>query len=556
MSTNKAKVLIMGASNSILPGGLRAGLSQEHIIYDNLSIGGSIASSKIYTILKYQDKIKNTDLIILECNLADIDKIIFEDINFEEYIRNTCWLYEMLYQMNKKVLNLLLVNTKKNSIELYIRNIHKYLCNKYGFNSIDMHNYYENKEILNFFSSHSNPAHQIPTIMYNLGKNIANNIENFKYPKENVTMHNPKFLFLTPTDLKCSHNLECISRKHPFFQLCEVYRIEKDIKLTFPKKYNNFLLIGMHTYTEDLKIKNWMKKRQSYGNITLSNNNQLIIKASACFNTFLDIKEQFIIDENTHIQFTSDKAATENSFMVAFSDDKKSTLDFVDISTFLLADQNGKFDFSEEIQLIQNENIVVDKEYDFTYLVPPVEDYKSAIEEYNFRMDPIKLQPLQTQIHSLPAKKQYLELANLEQDLIIKKLKSKKLAKSLGITIETINPKITFIQANSAKARIKNQLSYKLGQAIIDNSKSILGFIRMPFILSYIKDKHKKEQLSYEAKIKENPNLALPPLKSYSDYEEALKEKECLTYKLGQTLIQANNNWYRGVHQAFIQRCA
>ncbi|MCC8300042.1 sugar transferase, partial [Campylobacter sp. VicNov18] len=156
------------------------------------------------------------------------------------------------------------------------------------------------------------------------------------------------------------------------------------------------------------------------------------------------------------------------------------------ISTFLLADQNGKFDFSEEIQLIQNENIVVDKEYDFTYLVPPVEDYKSAIEEYNFRMDPIKLQPLQTQIHSLPAKKQYLELANLEQDLIIKKLKSKKLAKSLGITIETINPKITFIQANSAKARIKNQLSYKLGQAIIDNSKSILGFIRMPFILSYI----------------------------------------------------------------------
>ncbi|MBM0637753.1 sugar transferase, partial [Campylobacter sp. VicNov18] len=109
---------------------------------------------------------------------------------------------------------------------------------------------------------------------------------------------------------------------------------------------------------------------------------------------------------------------------------KINILDFFGISTFLLADQNGKFDFSEEIQLIQNENIVVDKEYDFTYLVPPVEDYKSAIEEYNFRMDPIKLQPLQTQIHSLPAKKQYLELANLEQDLIIKKLKSKKLAKS------------------------------------------------------------------------------------------------------------------------------
>lgn len=66
-------------------------------------------------------------------------------------------------------------------------------------------------------------------------------------------------------------------------------------------------------------------------------------------------------------------------------------------------------------------------------------------------MDPVKLAPLQKQIkekdniistlnqekttlqnelNSFPIKKQRLELANLEQDLIIKKLESKKLAKS------------------------------------------------------------------------------------------------------------------------------
>ncbi|EAK3401421.1 hypothetical protein BTQ38_09210, partial [Campylobacter jejuni] len=27
---------------------------------------------------------------------------------------------------------------------------------------------------------------------------------------------------------------------------------------------------------------------------------------------------------------------------------------------------------------------------------------------------------------------------------------------------------------------------------------------------------------------------------------EALKEKECFTYKLGEALIQASQNWYRG----------
>ncbi|HJE94856.1 MAG TPA: hypothetical protein K8U71_02765, partial [Campylobacter coli] len=54
------------------------------------------------------------------------------------------------------------------------------------------------------------------------------------------------------------------------------------------------------------------------------------------------------------------------------------------------------------------------------------------------------------------------------------------------------------------------------------------------------------EQKIYQEKIKKDPSLKLPPLESYPDYKEALKEKECLTYKLGEALIRANNNWYGG----------
>ncbi|EPC1978766.1 sugar transferase, partial [Campylobacter jejuni] len=225
----------------------------------------------------------------------------------------------------------------------------------------------------------------------------------------------------------------------------------------------------------------------------------------------------------------------------------------------------------EEIKIPENIDFEISKEYDFTHLCKYLKDYKIIIEQYNQRKDPIKLQALQNQINtlntqisnlnneklnlqndfqaqlnSIPIKKQRLELANLEQDLIIKKLESKKLAKSLGIKMSIINPKITFIQANSAKARIQNHLSYKLGQTLIENSKSILGYIRMPYVLSYIKDKHKFEQKAYEEKIKENPNLALPPLETYPDYNEALKEKECFTYKLGEAFIKASKNWYGG----------
>nr|MCR2087347.1 alpha-2,3-sialyltransferase [Campylobacter lari subsp. concheus] len=96
----------------------------------------------------------------------------------------------------------------------------------------------------------------------------------------------------------------------------------------------------------------------------------------------------------------------------------------------------------------------------------------------------------------------------------------------------------------TAKARIQNQLSYKLGQAMIVNSKSFLGYIRMPFVLSYIKDKHNQEQKIYQEKIKKDPSLKLPPLENYPDYQEALKLKNHLSYKLGQALIQANKTWY------------
>lgn len=114
----------------------------------------------------------------------------------------------------------------------------------------------------------------------------------------------------------------------------------------------------------------------------------------------------------------------------------------------------------------------------------------------------------------------------------------------LNEVLSLIKPHLNFkfIEQNplnySAKTRIRSHLAYKLGQALILNSKSLKGYIRMPYVLSYIKDKHKAEQKAYNEKISKNPSLKLPPLQSYPDYKEALKEKECITYKLGEALIQ------------------
>ncbi|EAJ6030478.1 hypothetical protein DKK25_05470 [Campylobacter coli] len=98
----------------------------------------------------------------------------------------------------------------------------------------------------------------------------------------------------------------------------------------------------------------------------------------------------------------------------------------------------------------------------------------------------------------------------------------------------------------TAKSRIQNQLSYKLGQAMIVNSKSFLGYLIMPMALLSIMISHKQEQKIYQEKIKKDPSLKLPPLESYPDYKEALKFKNHLSYKLGQALIKANKTWYKG----------
>ncbi|EHF1814989.1 galactosyltransferase [Campylobacter lari] len=115
------------------------------------------------------------------------------------------------------------------------------------------------------------------------------------------------------------------------------------------------------------------------------------------------------------------------------------------------------------------------------------------------------------------------------------------------IQIQKKNHELTFYSKyGTAKTRIKNQLSYKLGQAMIANSKTLFGYLTMPMILLSIMISHRNEKRIYCKKIKKDPSLKQPPLESYPDYQEALKLKNHLSYKLGQVLIQANKTWYKG----------
>ncbi|WDL79119.1 hypothetical protein [Helicobacter winghamensis] len=97
------------------------------------------------------------------------------------------------------------------------------------------------------------------------------------------------------------------------------------------------------------------------------------------------------------------------------------------------------------------------------------------------------------------------------------------------------------LKSDTAKKRIKNQLSYKFGRAMVENS-----LFKLPFVLLKIKQEHQKDEALYRKLLSRYSNLKLPPLESYSDYQDALKCKNHLSYKLGEALIKAHKNWHKG----------
>lgn len=82
-----------------------------------------------------------------------------------------------------------------------------------------------------------------------------------------------------------------------------------------------------------------------------------------------------------------------------------------------------------------------------------------------------------------------------------------------------------------AADRIKQQLSYRLGAKMIEQSGSLVGWMSLPWAL-------KRVHADYQNDIAERRHHKLPPLHTYGDVHEAERVKQHLSYRLGHTLIK------------------
>jgi hypothetical protein len=86
-----------------------------------------------------------------------------------------------------------------------------------------------------------------------------------------------------------------------------------------------------------------------------------------------------------------------------------------------------------------------------------------------------------------------------------------------------------------AADRIKRQLSYRLGAVMIQRSRTVSGWVGMPWALWAEARAFRKERAA-------SGHEKLPPIHTYRDAHEAERVKKHLSYRLGKTLIDCSKS--------------
>ena len=98
-----------------------------------------------------------------------------------------------------------------------------------------------------------------------------------------------------------------------------------------------------------------------------------------------------------------------------------------------------------------------------------------------------------------------------------------------------------------AAERIKNQLSYRLGRAMIDRSTSLKGWLSMPWAALRIRSAFRAERRAGAGK-------ALPPVSSYADAYDAERVKQHLSYRIGQHMVRCGMTPWGLIRMLFLVR--
>ncbi|WP_180380937.1 hypothetical protein [Campylobacter devanensis] len=528
-------IILLGGSNSVMVNGLQKGL-REYANVTNLALGSSTNNQNLYELKreKNQEAIKNADLIVTESVINELDNHnIIENLSLEIIFKNLQYLYATLYELKKPVCILILpYRTRDYQI---IINMHRFLANYFGLNIIDMQSYYEKSEIIQFGNKFG--AHQLAIVNRYVGKEIAKNIDCFKISNKHLDINLPEFKILTPQDMKRVGNFKIFNPKNSMYDEI-VYRLEGGNYLSF-EGYEGYQIIGMHSWNLEINgeiTKISTSRAMSHcASIHLKNKDKNIVKPTSKFNIFCEIHAEPIIDSSLIIKFNDENLANSEFYVNARLNTPNSvSLPYFDLIAFFLCKPNPKMKLFNLSLIPSDKDIEIDSDIDRSYLIPNIVFFKDSMEfidEYighlypnitkhiDRILSPQIINRLKEQLATppqppKPTTPQPVQPAPQEQinslkeeinkkDKIIKEFSDKLSSQeaSLKSTNESLCKKdmeIKNLEITNQKAQnIKNHLSYKLGNALIQAHKQWYkgGYIKFIFEAIKIKNEHNKTKI-------------------------------------------------------------
>lgn len=289
--------------------------------------------------------------------------------------------YEELFLLNKKVL-VLILPFFLGEYYPFINNIHKQLCQKFGFNCIDLAEYYRTHDLIEFNAL--SWTHPPGLILRELGQNIIKNLDAFREPKSlKFDIQKRKFKVIRPNDLDVvSGTLKYNDLKNSAF-MERAYRIDKSVILRFKSDCVGFHIIGLNTWNNfDGKT---LKSDQeevytNFSTLTLSNNVTSLSKDVNFLNFFTEVGYfcDFEIDNNTTCFCRADYSPKyqERHYLVRSFQNNYTRFNFVDLIAFFAVDimpEIPQFSFEDKV--------IISQDYDFSHFIPNVENYKELVDE-------------------------------------------------------------------------------------------------------------------------------------------------------------------------------
>lgn len=473
-------IVLLGGSNSVMVNGLQKGL-KEYANVTNLALGSSTGIQNLYELyrIKNQEAIQNADLIITESNINEVhnNSNTLENLPLGIIFKNLQYLYATLYTFNRPVCILILPFCGENY--LIINNMHRFLANYYGLNIVDMQNYYQNNEIIQFGNKFG--AHQLAVVNRNVGKEIAKNIDIFKISKKSLDINMPEFKIVTPENMQRNGNFKIFNVKNSAFDEI-VYRLEKGNSLSF-NDCDGYEIIGMHSWNlssnGEAAHVSFIESLKRGGAICLKNISEYMIKCTVSLNQFCEIQAEPKVDSNLIVKFNDENLDNTEFYHAAFTNRPDYiALPYFDLIAFFLCKPNPKMKLFDLSVIPTDIDIEIDKDIDCSYLIPNIVFFKDSMEFIDEYIG-----------HLYPNITKHID--NVLTPQIVNKVKEQLSQTKINPQKE---PTSTIDLEKQITAKIKNHLSYKLGEALIRANKNWYkgGYIKFIFEVMRINKEHKK----------------------------------------------------------------